>query len=234
MESLHFRDEKLGGNEEDAAVPVMVARRDIGLGARAVGFFDERRDLEAAGRAGNRAAAPDIAVARFRPLRINAEGDEPPLARRFRRTADRGAERGHVGDRVVRRHDEQQRILLALEQQQRGDRDRGRGIAAHRLEHDGARRDRGQAELLGDHEAVLVVRDDEGGCEDAFVGDAKRRLLEQAALRHERQELLRVKRPRHRPKPGPRAAGQDHGVDPRRHAIHGHVPLDAKLRAPRS
>ncbi len=111
------------------------------------------------------------------------------------------------------------RILLGLERQERGDRDGGRGVAAHGLEHDGARRDLGQAELLGDHEAVLVVGDDERRGKDTRIGDAQRRVLEQAALRHERQELLWMQRPRHRPEPRARAARQDHGMDPCRHAF---------------
>ena len=154
---LHLAHQDRGGQEEDAAVPAIIAGIEIGLSARAVGLLDEGRDRGAVLGAGDGGAAPDIAIAGLGPVGGDAEGDELSQRRGARGAVDGGEEGRHVGDHVIGRQRQQQRIGVVRQQDERGDRHRGRGVAAHGLEHDGARGHAHQPQLLGHHEAVLVV-----------------------------------------------------------------------------
>ncbi len=81
---------------------VVFARFDISLGAFDIRLFDEGRDLRRRPLDGQLGAAPYIAVAGFRPIGGDAEGDE--LAGRRSRDSDieRGAEGRRIGDRMNR------------------------------------------------------------------------------------------------------------------------------------
>src|SRR5262249_14090243 len=70
-------------------------------------------------------------------------------------------------------------------------------------------------QLLGHLEAMLVVRDHQRRCKVLGVINPQHRLLQQALVRHKRQELLRLERARKRPEPRTRAAPEDHRVNPR-------------------
>ena len=100
----------------------------------------------------------------------------PRRGRRRRGRRRRRRSRGRTASPASARRDR------SSARRERGDARGGRGVAADRLEHDRLRRDAGQAQLLGDDEAVLVIGDDERRREALAVGDAQRRLLQQAAL----------------------------------------------------
>ncbi len=221
MEPLHLGKQERRREEEDAAVPDIVARVEIGPGPGAVGLLDEARDVVATLAAGHGIAAADIAIAGLGPVRRDAEGDEPAAPRRGGGMIDGGDEGGGVGDGVIGRHHQDQRVVRGRDQPERGHGDRRRGVAPHGFEHDRGRRDAGDAKLLGDDEAMLVVGDDDGRREARGVADPQSRLLQQRVRGHERQKLLRVMRARHWPQPRPRASRQDHRMDPRRRlAVH--------------
>ncbi len=213
---LQFGQVQRSREQKDAAVPEILARGDIALGGVGVGLFDKAGDRKGPGDGVERPAARDIAVAGFGPLRGDAERYEMAGASGLGGALDRLPERGEIADRVVRRHDQHQRIGVARsrcrDQAQRRDAGRRGGVAAERFEDQRLRRDADFAQLLGDDEAMLLVRDDERRGESG-IGDATRRLLQQAALASQRQKLLRVKRARHRPQPRSRAARQDNRMD---------------------
>ena len=206
-------EEQLHREEENAAVPGISLIGDIGLGARAIGLLDESRDLEGAVAAGERLAALDIAVAGLGPARGDAEGDELAGLGSGGGARDSGLEGGCIGDRVIRWHHQHQRIGRGSGEGEGGDAAGGRGVAAERLEDDRGGRHAGEAKLLGDDEAVLVVGDDQRRRELLAVGDAQTGFLKQGALGEERQELLRILRARHRPEARARAAGEDHRMN---------------------
>ena len=119
--------------------------------------------------------------------------------RRRRGARDGGLEGGGIGDRVIGRHHEHQRIGLVRSERQRGDAAGRRGVAPHRLEDDRRGRHAGETKLLGDDEAVLVVGDDKRRRKLRRSATRSTGLLQQRALAEERQELLGILRARHRP-----------------------------------
>jgi len=110
---------------------------------------------------------------------------------------------------VIGGQHEEDRVRRARLRMQRGDGDRGRGIAPDRLEHDVARRHARLAQLLGDQKAVLVVAHHERRADAFDAREAQRGLLDHGALAGERQELFRIERARQRPQARSRAAAQD-------------------------
>ena len=118
-----------------------------------------------------------------------------------------------VVDDMIRRQQRHDRVRIVLGQQQRGHRRGRRGVAALRLENDGARRHLELAQLLGDQEAMLLVADDQRRGE-AAAGHPPHRLLQHAALGDERQQLLRPQRPRQGPQSRSGAARQDDRDEP--------------------
>ena len=79
-------------------------------------------------------------------------------------------------------------IGLALDQRQRGDAGRRRGVAADRLEQQRLRRHADLAQLLGDDKAVLLIGDDQRAAKARRAGDAQRRLLQQAVMAEQAAE----------------------------------------------
>ncbi len=110
LEPLELGEQQLHREEEDAAVPGIGRVGDIGFGAGTIGLLDESRDLERALGAGERLAALDIAIAGLGPARGDPEGDELAGLGRGGGTRDRGFERSGIGDRVIRRHHQHQRV----------------------------------------------------------------------------------------------------------------------------
>ena len=94
-----------------------------------------------------------------------------------------------------------------------GDARGGGRVAADRLEQQRARNDRDLAQLLGDDEPMLFIGDHQGRGEALPARDPANRLLQQAVMAEEAQQLFWVERTRHRPEPCARTAGQDDGVD---------------------
>ena len=79
-----------------------------------------------------------------------------------------------------------------------GNRDRGAGVATHRLQHD-VGFDAALAQLLGDHEAEIGVGDDDRPCEQLRITDAREHLLEGRGRSDQPHELLGHALARHRP-----------------------------------
>jgi hypothetical protein len=213
-----------------AAVPREPALLEEFPGGRGVGLLDEARHVKHAVVAGDRLAALDVAVGGRGVIRPDAERCEKPRARGGRGLEDRRVERLHVADQVVRRKHQHHGVRIARFEPEGGDRDRGRGVAADRLENLHPRRRADGAQLLGNEEAVLAVADHRrrlGAGEPAQAFDG---LLEHRPLAHEGQELLREQLARHRPQPAPRAAAEDHRIDFR---VHGLPHSTRRHRPPR-
>ncbi len=127
-----------------------------------------------------------------------------------RRLLDRRVEGRFVADHVVGRQHQQQRVIAICQGLQRGDRDGRSGIAAYRLEDQCLRQHLALAQLLGSHEAVLLV----GDHDRCRAGDGSNPLpggLQHGVIADQRQELLRIGLARQRPQPRARAAGQNDG-----------------------
>ena len=123
-----------------------------------------------------------------------------------------GAEFLDVEDDVVGGQRQHHGVGIAALGERRRGRHRRAGIAAHRLDHHGGV----DAELLGlaaGEKTKIGAGDDDRRRRTVGVGHAQQGLLIGRALAHQRQELLRQGVARHRPEPGPGAAGQKNGND---------------------
>ena len=103
-------------------------------------------------------------------------------------------------------------IGIAASGERRRGRHRRAGIAAHRLDHDGGV----DAEILGlaaREKAEIRAGDHDRRRKQAGIGHAQQGFLVGRPLADQRQELLRQGIPRHRPKPGPGAPGQNNWND---------------------
>lgn len=162
-----------------------------------------------------RLAAAEVAVAGLGAVGHDAEGHQRTLGCRLGADRDRMLESDLFGDDVVGRHHQQDRIAL-LHRNQRGQSERRRGVASHRLEYDLWRTYADLAELFGDDEAILLVGDDQRTRVDLAAGEvlqAQRGLLQQRALAGKGEELLGIALARRRPQSGAGAAGEDHALD---------------------
>ncbi len=99
-----------GAEQKNAAVPIIVAGGEIGFGGRAIRLLDEAVDPGDAGY--ELGAALDIALARFRTVRRDAEGGEPALLDQRPGGVDRGAEGWHVADDMIARHHQHDRVAI--------------------------------------------------------------------------------------------------------------------------
>ncbi len=124
---------------------------------------------------------------------------------------DRGVKGGDVGDDMIARHHEQQRVGVGLRD---GERDRGGGVARHRLDE---QRLFAIAHLFAHHRDMAVAAEDNGWQEIGARGRALDGLAEQAALAVQQQELLRAGAARFGPQAGACTAAQDEGLDHQRH-----------------
>lgn len=210
MQFLHVRGRL---QHEHAAVPVVVAVAEEAFGGGGVGFFDECVDLVDLLAIRDGRAATDIAETGVRFRWRDAERDEMLVCCDCRCLSGRRDECGLVEDDVIRRQHQKQCIRRFMQGEQRGDRDRGRGVAAYRLEHDRRRRDVDLAELFRDQEALFVVGDDDGGGGTGDVLKADRRLLDERLITRQLQVLLRIAAARHRPKAGAAAAAKNYRMN---------------------
>jgi hypothetical protein len=120
--------------QEHARVPRIAALGQIMLRGFARGLFLERGDRVHA--RAQLLAALDIAVADFGPVRLDAEGDDA-FARERGGALNRGQEGGAVGDDMIGRQQQHQRLGIAFGGERRGDGGDGGGVAGDRFEHDG-------------------------------------------------------------------------------------------------
>ena len=134
---------------EDAAVPEIVAVREVGFRGRAVGLLGRRLDgVGAAVEARRGGALPDVAVAGVRLGRLDAEQYEFACLRDLRRRGAR-PRRSFASSFTTWSDGMTARMALGLSRSasERGDGDGRCGIAGDRLQHDGARCDTGAIEL---------------------------------------------------------------------------------------
>ena len=119
------------------------------------------------------------------------------------------------GDGLVRRRHHQHRIAVRFECLQGGQRQRGRRVSRQRLQQQRGRLDLLLTQLLQHQEAMLLVADHERGRDlDVVVRkaqQARHRLLEQAFIATEHQELLGIAHARQGPQPRSAATGHDDG-----------------------
>ena len=144
--------------DENAAVPPVVARLQVALGERRVGFLDEASDriTALAAVARPRLADPDIAVARFRTARQHTERDDRAFLRVTCRARDRILERADIGDHVIGRHHREHGVVLEFAGVERGKRERRCRIARGGFEQDSGGR-RTVDHLRGAHDAMLFA-----------------------------------------------------------------------------
>ena len=204
-----------GLHHEDAAVPVVLAAGDVALGGGAVGLLDEFLQRAGALACFERGPRADVAVAGLGVVGDDAEGDERTLRRGLGADRNRLLKGREVGDDVIGRHHQQDRIAL-LRRGQRGEGERRRGVAPHRFEHDLRRSHTDLAQLLGDDEAVFLV----GDHQRPWIHVHRRKALEagggflqQGVVAGERQQLLGIALARGRPQTRAGAAGENHALD---------------------
>ena len=212
-QGLQFVEKIRRAEQEHAAIPEIVAGIDILPGSGKVGFFDKRCHLVCAGGIRQRRAPADVAVAGFRRGGDDAESSEVAVLRGLRRSENGRMERRHVADQMIGGQHQHQRVGIIARQHQRGHGNRRRGVAAHRLQHDGARLGADLAHLLGDHEAVLVVAHHQRCGHFRHVCQAADSVLQQAMVAGERQQLLGQGRARQGPQAGARATGKNHRMN---------------------
>jgi hypothetical protein len=144
--------------------------------------------------------------------RDDPERDQVSALRCPCRLAERLGEGRLVGDEVVSRHDDADLVALAPREGRR-QRRRGRRGASQRLPEDVVLRQVGQ--LIAGGTDVGLARDDMDVLGPKERAEPRDRLLEQARVAGERQQLLRRAAPRQWPEPRAGAAGHDDRVHQR-------------------
>ena len=147
-----------GAHHEQATVPQVVARIQIGLGGGLVGFFNKTGNgaRVGGGVAAKHLSALDVAIAGFRGIGCDAKGDHGAGCGQRCTLAHHLLERRHVGDDMVSRHHQQHRVSGAFDSCKRS---QGKGwsrISSTRLEHHRTGLLQ-QAQLLGNDKTVFLV-----------------------------------------------------------------------------
>ena len=209
-------DQHIGPRKEQTRVPQVAPLVQHRLRRGRVRLFDEapQRLRPVAG-----ALQLKIAIARLGPVRANAEGHDPPRLRHLGPGGDGGAETVDIGHHVIRGRDQHQRTGVGGHDMQHRRKDRGRGVARRGLEQHRGGIDTRLGHLLGDDEAEIRRRHDDGPGKSR-TRDAPDRGLEQRPLAHEVRELLGIALARQGPKPRAASAAQD---DRRDRLGHGHL-----------
>ena len=157
LQALRLFEERRDGEEEHAAVPGVLARREVLFGARLIGLLHELGEMIGAGNPVDGVAPPEVAEAGLGMFGNDAEGGESTLARDGGRRLDRVVEGFEIADHVVRGQGEHDGVRVLLgDHQRRGD-ERGRGVPGDGLEDDRHRVDVLRAQLFGDDEAMVFV-----------------------------------------------------------------------------
>ena len=110
---------------------------------------------------------------------------------------------------VGRQHQQQRIALVGRQRRMRRQRDRRRGVAPRRLEHDRARLAVDRAQLLGHQKAVRLVAHHDRGA-DRQAREPAHGLLQHGVAAHQRQQLLGIELARQRPQPGAGTARENH------------------------
>ncbi len=206
LEAAQFAEISRRLEQEHAAVPVVIAAVEVGLRRVRVGFFNECLDRDRSTVVGR---GPDVAITGFRRRGHDAERDELTGIGRALPARDRRPECIHISNNMVRRHDQQQRIRIVRRRFERSQGNGRRRVAPLGLENN--RRAHFDAiELLGHRKTVILVADDQAAITRVLeAAHAQRGRLQHGLLAGQRQQLLRVHRPRRRPQARAGAAGQD-------------------------
>ncbi len=211
--SAQRRQQHAGAGQEDARVPQHLALQQQRLGGVGLGLFDEAGHRAAA--IGPRRTLLDVAIGGAGEAGQHAEGDDGARFGGAHALPHHGGKGGGVGDVVVGRAEQQQRVgrigcARAGTDMQGGQRHGGGGVAASGFEQQLAAQACG-LQVVGHQKAVV------------FGGHAQQRRLgkgqalgrepQQALVADERHELLGVALAAERPQARARAAAEDDGDD---------------------
>eukprot|EP01136_Pigoraptor_vietnamica_P040121 Opistho-1_new@932 len=233
-EMSHCGEPHGGPQYEHAAVPRVAAVGEVALGGGPIGLLDE--GLDAPDHVG--AFAVDIAEAGLRAVGHDAERDEAAVRRGVHGLPKCTREGRAVGHGLVGRGDHEDAVVsVGHKTRQCRQGECGGRVAAGRLEQQRRLGAADLAQLLQQHEAVLLVADHQRRCDGRLrVGQGREPLaglLEQRRRAGQGQELLRVERSAERPEPRAGAAGEHDGRD----VMHGgndeEVPRSHYSGAPR-
>src|SRR5690606_38653676 len=127
---VELRKRGVRAPNEDAGVPEVAARRQVGLGGAQARLLDEAPDAVAGT---DPLADLDVAVAGGRPRGLDPDGDEPAgVVGELGRGVDRLVEPG--ADAVVGREEPGDDVAVALRDGKAGEGDRRRRVARGRLD----------------------------------------------------------------------------------------------------
>ena len=194
-----FREEGLRLEAEDTAVPVEVACEQVLLGSREVGFFHEALHAFAV-----LAIGLDVAVAGLGTGRRNAERHQVTRLGEFLCAEKHLLVLVLLADYVVRRGNEHDGIGL---HGKAGERNRGRGVAAHGFQQELATIHAFHLELVLREEELVGVRDNELRLADGGIRND--RLAEKGLPVKERGKLLGHQGTAHGPKARARTTTED-------------------------
>ena len=202
--ALHLFDECLGVQHEDAAVPVVLAAFEVGLGDGLLRLFEEGVDMvRSAAETLQGLSLAYITISGMRFARADAEQHQPSGRRDQSGALDSRKKLGRIGNDVIGRHDS--------ENGSSGDSSRAlsaataiggsRVVRAIGFENDSFSLDAAALEILLDEKAVVVVAQQNGRLEAGIARQAGQGRAEKAVipLAKELYELFGVERARQRP-----------------------------------
>ncbi len=182
-------EQHVGAPEEHAGIPIEIAGLQIAFGLRELGLFVEAANLQGF-HASRRAIAGEfhVAVAGFRPARLNSDHHQVPGRGGLEGCLDDAAVLRNLADHVVGREDAHDGVGVAGVEDLRRQPDGRRGVALHGLGQNLISGDLGK--LLNNDVAQVVV----GQHPQALGSDQRRqavhRGLNQAALANHVEHLF--------------------------------------------
>ena len=210
----------MGVENEDAAVPEVVAFGEVIRGGLCVRLLAKLVDGEGLDLTGTYAIAPlDVAVAGVGAVRCDTEQNQFSRGCYFGGLANGFYETGFILDRVIGRHHDENSVGLFADSSKCCDCNGCRGVARDGLQDNGFRGLSGAIEFFLHQEAMIVIAEDDGwrepsiGCEAAQCGAEQRR----AATVEEVNELFWKHRTRQGPEARSGSTREDDGND-REHA----------------
>ncbi|CAM7218459.1 hypothetical protein ESCOMA182M1_22515 [Escherichia coli] len=194
-----LREVFFGTEHKHATVPVVLPGGEVDLGALAVRLLHEAGHLvRGVGAVGEGHAALDVAVASFRGVRHDTEGDQMAFIGILLGDADGVVEDRLVIDDMVGGEDQHQRVVTVAGGLKGRQGDGRRGVAPDRLKYNVIRQLIELAQLFSHQEAMLFVTDDHRFM-DFKARESGNSFLQHGVLPEQPEELFRVKLARHRP-----------------------------------
>lgn len=198
------RQQHAGPSQEDARIPQHVALQQQGLGGFGLGLFNEASHRTAA--VGPRITLLGVAIGRARKAGHNAKGDDGASQRGGHALLHHGGKGGGVGNVVVGRAEQQQRVGLRYDVctglstgMDSGQGHGGGGVAA------------GGFQVVNHQKAVVFGRHAQQRGAVGHQGKALGRQAQQAFVANERHKLFGVAFAAERPQPGARTTTGDDG-----------------------